>query len=378
VRTIEQNAEAIRQLYTTGAIRSRILKASGRGALIGGVAGLTAVGIAALSRHVATAGHRKRQHDIEKQDPFADLAKASPEDETAIRLAQQYRRWIDRLLGRSEHPLNLGDGFVDALGPGITEAFAKGLASPHVIGPEDPRYRVEVDFDLINPAQRIHAATYALDRIVEMTDRQLEAIREAIKEKTVMRGIGPYDVARTIREAIGLTSYQRSVVASFRQQLNDLDPRALERELRDKRYDSTVRGAIRDNEALAAEQIDAMVDAYHRKFVALRAQTIARTEALRATSFGGIARVQDVLDRHPALEVTKRWLSTRDNRTRETHRDLNGKEVDGMDGAFLTSAGNHLRWPLDENGPADEVIRCRCTLQYIFKPKRGQLQAVAA
>ena len=252
------------------------------------------------------------------------------------------------------------------------------MTAPPVTGPDDPRYRIDVDFDLLNPAQRRHIAEYALDRIVQITDAQREAIRQAIADQSVMRGIGPLDVARTIKQAIGLTTYQRGVVASYRVQLEQLDPRALERELRDKRYDRTIRAAIEQNTPLSGEQVDAMTDAYHRKMLALRAQTIARTEALRATSYGGLARAQEILDRHSELEVTKRWLATDDERTRDTHRDLNGKEVDGMTGHFVTSAGNALRWPLDETGVAEEVINCRCTLQFIFKPRRGQLMAVAA
>jgi hypothetical protein len=267
---------------------------------------------------------------------------------------------------------------VEALGPGITEASAQGLTDPPITEPEHPDYTIDVDFDLLNPAQIRHIAEYALDRIVQLTDQQREAIRDALREEAVLQGIGPKEVARTIREAIGLTSYQRGVVASFRRQLEQLDPRALERQLRDKRYDRTVSAAIERNEPLSAEQIDAMVDAYHRRMLALRAQTIARTEALRATSYGGLARAQEVLDRHPNLEVTKKWLATEDNRTRPTHRDLDGKEVEGMTGHFVTSSGHPIRWPLDEIAPADEVINCRCTLRYIFKPKRGQLMAVSA
>lgn len=381
---IEQMTEAVRQGYSTGEIASRILRRSGRGALVGAVAGLTAAGVAALAHHVATAGRRnpdtirKSAEIIDFFEPLAKLADEAEQQATATRLAQVYRRWIDRLLGRNEEPVHLGDGMVEALGPGITDAYAKGLTEPPVTAPDDPRYRIDVDFDLINPAQRRHIAEYALDRIVEITDAQREAIRQAIADQSVMQGIGPLDVARTIRQSIGLTTYQRSVVASYRVQLEQLDPRALERELRDKRYDRTIRAAIEQNTPLSTEQVDAMTDAYHRKMLALRAQTIARTEALRATSYGGLARAQEVMDRHPELDVTKRWLATDDNRTRDTHRDLNGKEVDGMTSHFVTSAGNTLRWPLDEQGVAEEVINCRCTLQYIFKPKRGQLQAVAA
>jgi hypothetical protein len=354
------------------AMRGRVLRASGRGALIGGAIGLTAVGMAMLVRHIAGATSRKK---------IAKMAKAapdSPEGQIGRGLAETYRQWIDRLLGNNDLPMNLGDGFALAMAPGITEAFAAGAQNPPIDPASDPRAHVDVDFDSINPSVRLHMASYTLDRIVQMTTAQREAIRDAIMKQSVLQGINPNEVARTIKEAIGLTSYQTTVVDSFRLGLRQLDPRVLERKLRDRRYDRTLSNAIATNTALTDDQINAMVDAYHRRFVALRARTIARTEALRATSFGGLARAQQVLDENPDLEVTKRWLATDDERTRDTHVDLNGREVEGMETEFVTTKGNRIRWPLDVNAAADEVINCRCTLQWVFHPKRSQLMAVAA
>jgi hypothetical protein len=387
-RTIEEMAEAVRQNLLSGRYASQILRRSGRGALIGGVAGLTTAGVAILAHHVATAGRRKSQEksaaekvEVSTQEALLKARRPprdTPEGQMGPDLAAVYRRWIDRLLGRGDDPVNLGDGMVEALGPGITEAYAQGLTKPPITEPEHPDYQIDVDFDLLNPAQLRHIAEYALDRIVEMTDAQREAIRDALREQAVLQGIGPKEVARTIKEAIGLTSYQRGVVASFRRQLDELDPRALERQLRDKRYDRTLNRAIETNTPLSAEQIDVMTDAYHRKAVALRAVTIARTESIRATSYGGLARVQQILDDYPSLDVTKRWMATHDDRTRDTHRELDGREVEGIQTPFVVpSTGETIRWPLEDGAPAALVINCRCTLQWILKPKRGQLQAVA-
>lgn len=354
------------------AMRGRVLRASGRAALVGAAIGLTAAGLALLARHVAGAGERKK---------IAKMAKAapdSPEGQIGRGLAETFRQWIDRLLGDNDLPMNLGDGFVRAMAPGITEAFAAGAQNPPIDPASDPRAHVDVDFDSLNPSTRRHMASYALDRIVQMTTAQREAIRDAIMKQSVLQGINPNEVARTIRLSIGLTSYQGTVVDSFRLGLRQLDPRVLERRLRDRRYDKTLNRAIETNTPLTDDQINDMVDAYHRRFVALRARTIARTEALRATSFGGLARAQQVLDENPDLEVTKRWLSTDDERTRDTHVDLNGREVEGMETEFTTTKGNKIRWPLDVEAAAEETINCRCTLQWVFHPKRSQLMAVAA
>lgn len=360
------------------ALKARVLRGAGKGALIGAGIGLTAAGIGILAHHIAHAGEPKGKTPI----AGAALAKAaspdSPEGQIGKGLAETFRQWIDRLLGINQQSMHLADGFAQAMGPGIVQAFAAGAQNPPIDPASDPRAHIDVNFDLINPSVRQHMADYALDRIVQISTAQREAIRSAIMQQSVLQGINPNEVARTIKEAIGLTTYQRTVVESFRVGLQQLDPRVLDRKLRDGRYDKTLRRAIDTNTPLTGDQINAMVDAYHRRMVALRARTIARTEALRATSFGGVARAQQVLDDHPELDVIKGWLATDDERTRCTHRDLNGKEVEGMETPFITSAGNSIRWPLDVNAVAKEVINCRCTPVFKFVPKRGQLMAVAA
>ena len=232
-----------------------------------------------------------------------------------------------------------------------------------------PGYHIDVDFDQLNPSVRRHMADYALDRIVEISDQQREAIRAVLMAQSVLQGIGPREAARSLRESIGLTAYQTNIVAGYRAELNALDPAALERKLRDKRYDRTVRRAIETNTPLTAEQIDAMVAAYHRRMLALRAETIARTESIRATSYGAVARAQDVLDRHPELDVIKTWIATDDERTRDTHRDLDGKEVTGIQTPFKTSADALIRWPVDEDAPADETINCLLPGTRVFAPE---------
>jgi hypothetical protein len=380
-QAIAREATAIRQSILHGELRGKLLRATGKGALIGAGLGLTVAGIGILAHHVASSG-RQQLKSAEKLQPIGALAKArrpraGAEQSIASGLAQTYRAWIDRLLGRSEDPANLGDGVARAMAPGISQAFAQGAATPPVdTAGSHPNWSVETDFDVLNPSVRRHMASYALDRIVQITQDQRDAIRSALMNQAVLQGEGPPDVARTIKQTIGLTSYQSAVVQSFRSQLQQLDPRVLERKLRDRRYDRTLRRAIEQNEPLTDAQIDTMEDAYHRRMIALRAMTIARTEALRATTYGALARAQEVLDLHPELTVVKRWLATDDERTRDTHRDLNGREVEGIETPFITSNGASVKWPLDQDAPADETINCRCSCIYKFVPKRGQLQMV--
>lgn len=370
---IEAAERDVMEAFRRNRYGQQILRGAGKGALVGAGLGLTAAGLALIAHHVATTiGKRRRLPQT-----LAKATEEHPETSLGKGMAETFRAWIDRLLGRTEGRLNMGDTIAAALAPGLTQAFADGARQPPAddgTGGGGP-YLLQVDFDRLNPSVRRHMAEYALDRIVEITQQQREEIRRILMQHAVLQGEGPKDVARLMRETIGLTTYQMSVVQAYRQELETLNPAALERKLRDKRYDRTIERAIRTNTPLKPEQIDAMVAAYHRRMLAMRAETIARTEAIRAVTAGAVARAQDVLDQHPELTAIKRWVATEDDRTRDSHRDLDGKEVEGIEAPFHTINKADIRWPGDVEAPANEVIRCRCALAFRFIPKTGAANA---
>lgn len=85
-----------------------------------------------------------------------------------------------------------------------------------------------------------------------------------------------------------------------------------------------------------------------------RAMLIARTEGHRvavSASFDAMKEAADV------IEIKKQWCATLDDRTRESHRMLDGELVD-LDEEF----SNGLMYPGDPNGDPEEVINCRCVL----------------
>lgn len=74
------------------------------------------------------------------------------------------------------------------------------------------------------------------------------------------------------------------------------------------------------------------------------AENAGRLDALnRATSLG--------------IETKKQWLATPDDRTRDSHREVDG-EIVGVDEKF----SNGLEYPGDPNGAPEEVWNCRCTM----------------
>lgn len=84
-----------------------------------------------------------------------------------------------------------------------------------------------------------------------------------------------------------------------------------------------------------------------------RAARVARTEVHSAAMHAGqtVARSTD-------LELIKIWLTTTDDRTRDTHAGADLQEQEMDDPYYVGGAA--LMFPGDPGGPAEEIINCRC------------------
>jgi HK97 family phage portal protein len=92
-----------------------------------------------------------------------------------------------------------------------------------------------------------------------------------------------------------------------------------------------------------------------------RAERIARTETISAANAGGLEAM-----RQTGVQI-KEWLSSKDDKVRPTHEELDGTKV-GIGEAFLSSSGAQLQFPGDPAAPAAEVVQCRCTLIAVAAP----------
>lgn len=90
-----------------------------------------------------------------------------------------------------------------------------------------------------------------------------------------------------------------------------------------------------------------------------RATTVARTESIGALNFSRNDSFH-ALAEETGDEFEKVWLSTIDNRTRDTHRAADGQRVPV--GESFIVGGFELEFPGDPDGPAEEIINCRCTM----------------
>jgi uncharacterized protein with gpF-like domain len=96
------------------------------------------------------------------------------------------------------------------------------------------------------------------------------------------------------------------------------------------------------------------------KGIAARAETILRTELHRVNMIASWNQMVVVAESHP--EIGKRWISTADPRTRDSHLDAH---IDYMDNPIPVNehyvvGGADLMYPGDPQGPPGETINCRC------------------
>ena len=68
--------------------------------------------------------------------------------------------------------------------------------------------------------------------------------------------------------------------------------------------------------------------------------------------------------------ITKIWISTLDNRTRDAHADRDGEEI-ALDDEFAPG----LTRPRDPNGAPAEICNCRCSLKYGVGQSKGKTRS---
>lgn len=85
---------------------------------------------------------------------------------------------------------------------------------------------------------------------------------------------------------------------------------------------------------------------------AMRAARTCVTGAENAGRVNSYKRAESM-----GIRVRKQWLATLDERTRSSHRQMDGESVE-VDEKF----SNGLMYPGDPNGPGDQTYNCRCTL----------------
>ncbi|TXH18077.1 MAG: hypothetical protein E6R03_02765 [Hyphomicrobiaceae bacterium] len=220
-----------------------------------------------------------------------------------------------------------------------------------------------------------------------MSSRMIESVNENLPEvqgyieQSVGKGIparavaldivGRMDKATKRRTGglLGLNSNQTGAAIRAKAELEDLDPAYFERKLRDKRFDSIVRRAIKDGKPLSRADLDRITGRYRDRLLKHRGDVIARTEALNALRAGQHEGFRQLIDAGLADAVEVKWQATADGRTRDSHLALNGQAVEFGQMFISPATGALMEFPGDISHGAhgEDVIQCRCVAIYRIK-----------
>ncbi len=281
------------------------------------------------------------------------------------------------------------------LGPAVAEirqtlARAGALAAasaptiPQLVGPD-----LTITFDLYNPRTLQFLEQYEMGLIREISETTRAGIRQMVTDG-IVQGRNPRAVARELKKSVGLTQRQAKAVSNFRRELEDFHLKRsagawnlggkkskapggagvfmidedgnpldgiMHRRLRDFRFDRSLQRAMQTGKPLTPEQIDKMVDRYRQRMIKFRAETIARTESMRAVNHGNDQAWRQAADQGIG-RVLKFARTAGDERVRIGHRRIPKLNEGGVpiDQPFMTPSGPKMISPFG--------IGCRCTAIY--------------
>lgn len=109
-----------------------------------------------------------------------------------------------------------------------------------------------------------------------------------------------------------------------------------------------------------AKDLQARVSEMNRAS-AVRAARTAITSAQNGGRMDSYKAASDM-----GIKVRKRWVATKDGRTRHAHQKLDGQTVD-WDESFSSELGK-IRYPGDPRAKPALTYNCRCTLRTVEKP----------
>ena len=167
---------------------------------------------------------------------------------------------------------------------------------------------------------------------------------------------------------VGFTLWDESTVKRLIKEAPDLMPfyppakavkRGIDLAWGKKQITSQITQSILQGENLKqmADRLQKNIPTMNRNS-AIRAARTAFTSAQNGGRMDSYKAAEDI-----GIKVRKRWVATKDGRTRHDHRRLDGKTID-WDKTF----SNGCRYPGDPKGKPDQMYNCRCTLRTVEKP----------
>lgn len=240
-----------------------------------------------------------------------------------------------------------------------------------------------VRFDTASPAIVARARANQLELVQGFREEQW-AITRQITQRAIVEsatvGTNPRRIAQDFRTSIGLTAQQEEWVSNYRRALEQGDYlRATGYELSSGQADRTLRSYADKDKTLTPAQVDDFTERYRQNAITYRAETIARTEALRNAHEGTDDAMRQAIARGDiaAQDLDVEWHAgpaTLD--ARPDHQAMNGVKVPfGTD--FVLPDGTRMSGPGDPRGGAKHCASCRCakSVAFAFGKRRAPVAA---
>jgi hypothetical protein len=258
------------------------------------------------------------------------------------------------------------NSLLDAFQTAYREGAQRELAALGKVPIQKENIGFKMTFDFLEPEALAFLQSYAFELIRQINQETRLAIQDVLV-RAFQHGGHPYEQARRIRDFIGLTRSQARAVQNYQNMLESGDSAlmrtALERALRDRRFDSTLLTAIQQQATLPQSRIDRMVEQYRKRAIMARAKAIARTETIRANEAGRSAVWRQALRQGliDSNRTRRKWIVSYDERLCPICRSIaaTNKKGVGMDEAFQSPNGPVQAPPAHPN--------CRCTLGLMFE-----------
>ena len=213
------------------------------------------------------------------------------------------------------------------------------------------------------------------DQIAERMTRANETAIAYVNDATpgiysLNRNYAAYTI-ETVAGNVGFTLWDESTVRRLIVEQPDLMPnypkakavkRGIDLEWGKKQITASVTQGILQGKSVGkiASDLQTRITTMDRSS-AVRAARTAITGAENAGRMDSYKAASDM-----GVKVRKRWVATKDGRTRHAHQRLDGQTVDWNE-AFSSELGK-IRFPGDPRAKPANVYNCRCTLRTVEKP----------
>jgi hypothetical protein len=224
----------------------------------------------------------------------------------------------------------------------LAKAAPKNTKTPAVIN---------LTYDPLN-ADTVAAQNATNDALAAAIEDQAIRTAQQILSDGLAKRIAPAQIARSLRETLGMSELEAAAIESYRRALQSGTASSLSRALRDRRFDARVlRGDMSD------DQIDQMTQRYADRYRAFRALRIARTESLRAANQGRRAAWVQYADA-TGRGVRRFWQTAGDEIVCAVCAPIPGMNPEGvaLDEPYATPKGPMMMPPAHPN--------CRCTERF--------------